>query len=365
MSLEALARGLRQAGGVISPDVAKVLAHEEQAAQEQQRRLALVQYQQKIADEREKALAGVVGPALQGGDFEAAAKAAATSGAPGGTKMAMDLLGKAEERKARAENYRLQIATKEIEMRQRHLDKLEELRQKGADAMALQAEKERAQKERDEFLTTARQELGQFMASLRPQRQLQITTDSQGNQLVVNPDGTTKPLTGPDGKPVKGKPNERSLPPSVVNELTDRGTTAQDFVKLSETFDDKFGGYKSEKIGDAVNWAKRTFGDDSNQAQWWQGYQEKKNVIRNKLFGSALTATEKVEFDKAQINPGMDSGEIRKNLGRQKDAALKAARKLAGAYKAGGYSSQQIEAALGIPLEGSVGNDGWKVEEVK
>lgn len=362
MSLADLARGLRAAGGVLSPDVNKQIMAEDAAEHEERRRMAMLRFQQKVADERERALAAAVNPALANGDFESAAKAVAASGAPGSTRMAMDLLGKAEERKARAENIRLQWATKELELRQRHLDKLEELRQKGADAVALQQERDRAAQERQEFMANARRELAELV---RPQRQLQITTDSQGNQLVVQPNGTTKPLMGPDGKPVKGKATERSLPTSAVNELTDRGSTAQAFVQLSDNFKDEFGGYKSETIGDAVNWAKRTFGDGSNQAQWWQQYQEQKNIVRNKLFGSALTATEKVEFDKAQINPGMDSREIRKNLTRQREMAVKAAKKLAAAYKAGGFSAQQIEAALGFPMEGSVGDSGWKVEEVR
>lgn len=34
-------------------------------------------------------------------------------------------------------------------------------------------------------------------------RQLQLTTDAQGNQLIVNPDGTTRPLTTTDGQGVR------------------------------------------------------------------------------------------------------------------------------------------------------------------
>lgn len=47
--------------------------------------------------------------------------------------------------------------------------------------------------------------MAQLAAGLRqpPQpRALQLTTDAQGNQLIVNPDGTTRPLTAPDGSGV-------------------------------------------------------------------------------------------------------------------------------------------------------------------
>ena len=55
----------------------------------------------------------------------------------------------------------------------------------------------------------ARMDMIRLAASLRPAptppqpRNLQLTTDEQGNQLIVNPDGTTRPLTREEGGGVK------------------------------------------------------------------------------------------------------------------------------------------------------------------
>ncbi len=76
-------------------------------------------------------------------------------------------------------------------------------------------------------------------------------------------------------------------------------------------FDDNFAG-QPLGLGELRNSIGRTFGGGpQQQAEWWQDYQTKKNITRNNLFGSALTATEKGEFEKADINPSMDPKVIR------------------------------------------------------
>lgn len=57
-----------------------------------------------------------------------------------------------------------------------------------------------------EAKTFGREEQIRLAASLRPppqERNLQLTTDANGMQLIVNPDGTTRPLTTQDGQGVK------------------------------------------------------------------------------------------------------------------------------------------------------------------
>jgi hypothetical protein len=104
-------------------------------------------------------------------------------------------------------------------------------------------------------------------------------------------------------------------------------------------------------VGELQNTIGRNVGGGyGEQAQWWQDYQTQKNTVRHALFGSALTATEKAEFDKAAITPGMSDETVSKNLQRQKMIAQRAARKLAAAYAKSGYSSEAIEAAVGVPM---------------
>ncbi|MFG1433193.1 hypothetical protein V5F44_19390 [Xanthobacter sp. V2C-8] len=145
------------------------------------------------------------------------------------------------------------------------------------------------------------------------------------------------------------KSETRHLPSSAINSLAATGEAATNHGRLLDTFDDKYAGQPI--AGNAWNWAGRTFGgENAPQAEWWQDYQSQKNVVRNKLFGSALTVQEKGEFEKADINPGMSPDVIRANLARQKEAATRAARKVATAYSSQGYSRDVIEGAMGIPL---------------
>lgn len=144
----------------------------------------------------------------------------------------------------------------------------------------------------------------------------------------------------------------KSLPPAAINSLSEVGATAQDFSRLKSSFKEGFGGYGASMLGEIANTYQRNIGgDETGRAQWWQDYQTQKNVIRNRLFGSALTATEKAEFDKAMINPGMTDDTIKKNLARQEAIALRAARKLAEAYTKGQYDPDQVEGALGMSLK--------------
>lgn len=97
--LESLARGLRQAGGVLSPDVAKITAAEDAQVAMERRQMQVAQLQQRVKDEREARLAGVVRPFIERGDFEGAA--AAVAGTPGGMEFGLKLREQAEARKAR------------------------------------------------------------------------------------------------------------------------------------------------------------------------------------------------------------------------------------------------------------------------
>lgn len=148
-----------------------------------------------------------------------------------------------------------------------------------------------------------------------------------------------------------GPPRSRVLPQNSINALTSAGSTAADFDRLAGTWKDEYGGKYAGPLGDAQNLIGRNVGAGyGDQASWWQDYQSQKNIIRNKLFGSALTATEKGEFEKANINPGMTSAAIVENLKRQQMVANRAAKKLASIYIKQGYSPDLVESAIGIPL---------------
>lgn len=206
-----------------------------------------------------------------------------------------------------------------------------------------------------------------------------------GAQYVQNADGSTgfQPLPdrqasdgrlppgvmiGPDGQRVvdqayvdsqraisaaKGESKgTRVLPSPEREKLTTAGGRYGEIERLSSGFQDDYGGFGAGWVGDAANTIARNSPGDSPRANWWQGYQSLKNVVRNDLFGAALTATEKAEFEKADINPGMSPATIRANIDRQKAILQGAIRRRSRSLAADGYNADAITEATGLPLDG-------------
>ena len=143
------------------------------------------------------------------------------------------------------------------------------------------------------------------------------------------------------------KATEKPLPIPAQKQLTEASEMADATQNFSSTFQDDYAGYKIPAVGDVHNWLKLTFGDDSGQAQWWQAYDLHQNIIRNKLFGAALTKTEQTAWNKAAINIRMDPEQVKLNLARRAELELKGLNRLMSGYAAGKYSQEQIEAFTG------------------
>jgi len=217
---------------------------------------------------------------------------------------------------------------------------------------AQQAELRRDQMRRDdqrreEDRGFRREMFNATLANRQPPAVQTATIMVDGKPTVV--DARTRSVIGE--APPKDGGTGKALPSSSLTKLSELGTAAQNMNRISDTFRDSFGGYMAGALGSAANLLGRNVGmgfDD--QAKWWQDYQMEKNVVRNRLFGSALTATETAEWEKAAISPGMTPSAIRTNLERQRLAALSAAAKLASSYAVQGYNQDAIEQAIGIPL---------------
>lgn len=141
------------------------------------------------------------------------------------------------------------------------------------------------------------------------------------------------------------KSSGKALPSPLQKQLTEAAEMADATVRFSTTFKKEFGG--KTITGGAGNVAGKIFGDETGQTQWWQDYELHQSQVRNKLFGSALTATEATAWEKSAISPRMDSGEIKKNLDRRTELEEKALGKLIKGASAGGYNKEQIEAYTG------------------
>ena len=184
-------------------------------------------------------------------------------------------------------------------------------------------------------------------------------TAKQISPTVVMPRQESPPvaIVGPDGKPVLvsradaiGKTPakevmEKALPVALQKQLTDAAELADATSRFKTTFKDDYGG--KTITGELGNIKGRYFGDNTGQSQWWQDYELHQSQVRNKLFGSALTAPEIEAWNKSAINPRMDAGQIKSNLSRRDTLEQRAIDRLIKGSTAGRYNKEQIEAFTG------------------
>lgn len=192
--------------------------------------------------------------------------------------------------------------------------------QSQADRLAAQqqmaAEKLAAQKERD-----------------AQNSMLRMTLAQMAQQWATTLEKLKADLRGPKSPESAGK----TLPAGQVEKLTKNQTAAGNYSDLANSFKDEWSG--SPLLANAQNAMGRFVGAGyEDQANWWQRYQSQTNEVRNQLFGSALTMTERDAFDRANVVPGMKASEIRKRLAQQAEAAGEAARKLTENYGKAGYN---------------------------
>lgn len=147
-----------------------------------------------------------------------------------------------------------------------------------------------------------------------------------------------------------------ALPRPVVNDLMQKSTTAEGYGRLMAGFNDNYAG--QPLTGRMMNAVGRTFGDNG-QAQWWQDYDAQANIVRNELFGSALSEGEQRAWEQAAINPGMNPKQIKANLNRQNEIVTKALRRLSDVYRKGGYNQEQINSIMPSgSIDATVGAQG-------
>jgi hypothetical protein len=186
-------------------------------------------------------------------------------------------------------------------------------------------------------------------------------TDSRGVPITQ---GNLALVQGADGQPtwvpnqaaidaarqtaeIKQETNTKPLPAGDRKTLLETGGKLSTFEGLSGTFEDRFGGFTATWAGDIANWIQRNATGDPSGAQWWSTYQELKNQVRNDLFGAALTAAEKSEFEKSAINPGMRPEVIKAYLGRQQAVLRRALDRHAESLVTDGYRREAVATAMG------------------
>lgn len=189
-------------------------------------------------------------------------------------------------------------------------------------------------------------------APAQPIMYSQVVDTDQGKMFATPGKQSLTPAMAPAGAEKPGEPLRgpiKTLDSSEREKLTQLGSTRRDAQRFLDSFKDEYGGYILDAVGNMSNAAGKTFGDDTGQAQFWQDYQTFLNVERNDLFGSALTPSERVEFHKAIISPGMNPDEIRKNLTRQVELVNEVTKRKYASYKSDPrYSHQEIGTLLGL-----------------
>jgi hypothetical protein len=176
----------------------------------------------------------------------------------------------------------------------------------------------------------------------------------------ASPSGGLRPVAGGPADPtyLGQKENATQKPRNMsvgdVTKLQEEGGKFANLTGFAGTFKDD---YVQSVVGDLRNRVTRAAPDAltpdawKESAGWWQGYDRFKNVVRNDLFGSALTKPETEAFEKADVNAGMNPTLIKQNLKIQAEIAERGLKRKAQALISEGYRPETISAAYGVKLE--------------
>ena len=172
---------------------------------------------------------------------------------------------------------------------------------------------------------------------------------------VADPDNPGKniKIDARTGNRIGASPNKhRPLPAPLQKQLTEAAELADATDRFVTRFKDSYGGHTA--IGDLPVRAGKLFGDDTGATQWWQDYELHQSVIRNKLFGAALTKPEIEAWEKSAINPRMSVKEIKKNLAHRANLERLGMERLMKGAVTSGYRKEEVEAYTGRTVsEGS------------
>ena len=229
------------------------------------------------------------------------------------------------------------LRMKAAELVQQHQFRLDEIKQKSTDAAAtareLLAEKQAFQMQMREFMVQNRQPVAPTVTEV---------ADPADPTKSIKIDARTGAKIG--DAPLKPKV-ERAVPSPLQKQLTEGAELADATQRFATTFKNDFAG--KTITGELGNTYGKIMGDNTGQTQWWQDYELHQSQIRNKLFGSALTAPEIEAWNKSAINPRMDAAQVRANLTRRNILEQRGIDRIIKGAIAGGYNKEQIEAFTG------------------
>lgn len=179
------------------------------------------------------------------------------------------------------------------------------------------------------------------------QRELKLPTGFVQQQEYVN--GKWENV----GEPAPGE-RDRRMSVSDIQKLAKEGGQLEQVRGFGETFKPEYAGYGSDVVGNLANEAGRKIPGVvgkkvADGAAWWQDYDRYKNVVRHGLYGASLTGNEQKAFLAADITPGMDPDQIRRNLATQKRIVEDSIRREGRALIGSTYDKTAIANAYGLP----------------
>ncbi len=171
---------------------------------------------------------------------------------------------------------------------------------------------------------------------------------ADGGQEII-PGGPADPVTMEAQAKAKGQ-GGRQMPPTERDKLVKSAGQIDEMGLLANNFRD-YGGYWTSSIGDMSNYIARNTPGDSPRAEWWQEYQRQKLAARQAISGQSLTSSEQTQYERADINPGMNNDLIRKNLALQQRILTRARDRTVLSLIKDGYNSGAVEEAAAVRAE--------------
>ena len=151
----------------------------------------------------------------------------------------------------------------------------------------------------------------------------------------------------------------------MLDDFLGEAKVAKSYANLSSTFDPGYTGYTFDAIGDLKKLQAKAAPMsefDRDLTAWWMKYQEQVNAVRNDLFGSALTETEKNEFLKAMVTPGMDSEIAKRNLETQARILRNAYNEKVEVHRKQGWKVSGLEGQADAVGATTTSSGDWSIE---
>jgi hypothetical protein len=193
---------------------------------------------------------------------------------------------------------------------------------------------------------------------LAQQKAMQQAAIEAANQRTADSNALRLTLAAMGGDAARAREAERNKPKelqfSASEKLLRSYNVASGLASLDNSFKDNY--VTGVGVGgDVANaWGRYSPLSSQNQrdrSNWWQNYMEQSNLIRNQLFGSALTKNEQAAFDAQAITPNMQASEVRRRLRQQHIIAARAYSKLRQSAGAGGQRDISAFEELPVPAE--------------